>query len=145
MSRNPNFESNDLPEYENRIQMLTSKNFPSTLTKLATLSIGSISINISEVRITDNDFKERIQDSVKSLPKEKIENYLRSDKGYSFNDGILYYEGLIVVLENNLRKEIMDMRHSTPETGHFGVDKTVELVMRDFVWKGLRSDVEKFV
>ena len=145
LSRNPEFESKHLPDYENRIKLLTSKNFPTHLAKLTTSSIKQYSLKINEINISSDDLKNKIKKSIEEIGEMKIANYLKSDKGYELVDGILYYEGLVVILSPELKLEIMGMRHSTPVTGHFGTDKTIELIMRDFVWKGIKSDVSKFV
>ena len=35
--------------------------------------------------------------------------------------------------------------HNDPLTGHFGIDKTRELIGRKYYWPSLRKDVENYV
>jgi len=44
-----------------------------------------------------------------------------------------------------LRTDIIRLAHSSPHAGHPGIDKTYDLVHRDYVWDSLRQDVISFV
>jgi transposase InsO family protein len=46
---------------------------------------------------------------------------------------------------NNARLKIMRARHDSPLGGHQGVSKTMDLVLRNYVWKGLSTDIELYV
>ena len=81
LSRNPEFESKHLPDYENRIKLLTSKNFPTHLAKLTTSSIKQYSLKINEINISSDDLKNKIKKSIEEIGEMKIANYLKSDKG----------------------------------------------------------------
>ena len=144
LSRNPAYDCKDLPEFENRIKLLTSKNFPKELLKLSELSLKEFTLDCSLTTISDKYLESRLRDATSSLGKEELDKLIRSGP-YVVENGILMYEGLICILNNDLKKEIMTMRHSTPMSGHFGYDKTLELILRDFVWTGMKSDVKKFV
>ena len=43
------------------------------------------------------------------------------------------------------KQQIMESRHDQKTAGHKGVAKTMELITRDFIWKGLRRDVEEYI
>ena len=43
------------------------------------------------------------------------------------------------------RQQIIESRHDQKTAGHKGVAKTIELITRDFTWKGLRKDVEEYI
>ena len=43
------------------------------------------------------------------------------------------------------KMEIIRTRHDAMTAGHPGIDKTMELITRDFTWKGLRDDVTEYV
>jgi hypothetical protein len=43
------------------------------------------------------------------------------------------------------RLEVIRTRHDDKIAGHPGIVKTIELITRDYVWKGLRKDVEGYV
>lgn len=46
---------------------------------------------------------------------------------------------------NNSRLKILQARHDSPIAGHPGILKTIELISRDYIWIGLRNDVETYV
>ena len=49
-----------------------------------------------------------------------------------------------VVVPKVYRAEILSMAHDLPLGGHLGVNKTVEKILKQFFWPGLRSDVAKY-
>ncbi|KAI5617705.1 hypothetical protein C0J50_22774 [Silurus asotus] len=49
-----------------------------------------------------------------------------------------------VVVPKVYRKDILTMAHSLPLGGHLGVNKTVNKIMKQFFWPGLRKDVANF-
>ncbi len=52
----------------------------------------------------------------------------------------------IVVPEDvSLRTELIQLTHDTPYAGHPGIDKTLELLKRNYYWYGMKSDVIKYV
>ena len=46
-----------------------------------------------------------------------------------------------VVVPKSYREEILSMAHSLPLGGHLGVNKTVDKILKQFFWPGLRKDV----
>ena len=40
---------------------------------------------------------------------------------------------------------ILKSRHDSPAAGHFGIRKTLDLIKRDFKWKGMKMDVIEYV
>ena len=44
-----------------------------------------------------------------------------------------------------LKAKIIRMFHDTPESGHFGILKTTEIVLRDFYWPQMKPSVRKYV
>lgn len=62
------------------------------------------------------------------------------------SNDILRREGAIVVPEDMaLRAEIMSMCHDDPHAGHFGRDRTIDLVKRKYYWHSMRKDVADYV
>ena len=43
------------------------------------------------------------------------------------------------------RLKILQQRHDHPLSGHLGVEKTTELISRDFVWDGMHKDIADYV
>jgi len=60
--------------------------------------------------------------------------------------GFLAFEGRIFVPNyNDSRLKVLRARHDSPLAGHPGISKTIELVSRDYIWFGLKKDVEAYV
>ena len=64
--------------------------------------------------------------------------------GWEDIDGVLHHQGLPFVPEA-IRTEIISRHHDDPLAGHFGIDKTKDLVGRKYYWPGLRRDIEAYV
>jgi len=47
--------------------------------------------------------------------------------------------------QGNVRTRVLQQKHDHPTAGHFGYNKTLELLRRDYVWPSIRSDCKKFV
>jgi hypothetical protein len=68
------------------------------------------------------------------------------DPQYTLLDGLLYYQGLIMVPDDpDIKRDILYQCHDAPMAGHYGVHKTFELVSRTYHWQGLRKYVKRYV
>lgn len=68
-----------------------------------------------------------------------------TDPRFQFRDGLLYYEGLLYVPEGPCRLRVLQSRHDFPAAGHFGFNKTMELISRDFWWPQMWKSVKEYV
>ena len=76
-------------------------------------------------------------------------------KSSEAQDGEKYHrwEGLVVdsegrvIIPNDpeIRTLLISEAHDSPLVGHFGVDKTLELVQRHWHWRGIQNDVRDYV
>ena len=57
---------------------------------------------------------------------------------------MLHYQGL-PYLPEIIRTEIISRHHDDPLAGHFGIEKTRELVARKYYWPTLRADIDAYV
>ena len=57
---------------------------------------------------------------------------------------MLQYQGLPYIPEI-IRSEVISRHYDDPLTGHFGIDKTRELVGQKYYWPSLKKDVENYV
>lgn len=48
------------------------------------------------------------------------------------------------LIEDQKNQILMD-RHDSKVVGHLGINKTIELITRDFKWPSLRKDVEQYI
>lgn len=61
-------------------------------------------------------------------------------------DGIYRCQGAVVVPDHReLRNRILKELHDSPYAGHRGVERTLELVSREFWWPGITADVKRYV
>ncbi len=57
---------------------------------------------------------------------------------------MLHYQGLLYVTKA-IYSELISRHHDNPLAGHFGIEKTCELIARKYYWPMLRRDVEAYV
>ena len=57
---------------------------------------------------------------------------------------MLHHQGLPFVPEA-IRMELISRHHDDPLAGHFGIEKTRELLARKYYWPTLKHDVEAYV
>jgi len=61
-------------------------------------------------------------------------------------DGLLYYKNRLYIPENEaLQTEIAQGWHDSLVAGHFGQEKTIEIVTRDFYWKKVADWIRDYV
>jgi hypothetical protein len=78
-----------------------------------------------------------------------------SDPGYlahtTFHEGVWWFRGLldsyqvVVPQRADLRDCIIAAHHDSPSFGHPGAKRTLELLQRNFRWRGMEADVKRFV
>ncbi len=94
--------------------------------------------------IKTDDILKDIFNTVKnrSQPSEKIKGFDLSK--FKIKNDILLFNNLIYV-PNKIRYEVLSAHHDFASAGHLGIQKTSELLSRNFYWPGWRKDVENFV
>src|SRR5580658_1374696 len=84
----------------------------------------------------------------KGTATAEMERYAR-EKGKRFEErmGVWYDEEgrMWVPADPKTRRGLVREYHDEPHVGHPGRDKTLELLRRDYVWDGMRKDVEEYV
>jgi hypothetical protein len=67
-------------------------------------------------------------------------------EGFSEDEGLLLKEGLVYVPNDNVLKlRILRDCHDTKTAGHLGQEKTLDQVIRDYFWPGMRKFVNNYV
>lgn len=64
---------------------------------------------------------------------------------FQFKDGLLYFKDLLYVPAGFSRLQVIQARHDLPSAGHFGFNKTMELISRDFWWPQMWKLVKEFI
>ena len=96
-----------------------------------TASIGGMRLRLAELQESDDEAR-------KLRATEELQ------EGWTDIDGVLHHQGLPFVPEI-IRTELISRHHDDPLAGHFGIDKTRELIGRKYYWPSLRKDVEVYV
>ena len=64
----------------------------------------------------------------------------------TYKDGMLFRKGKVwITSDPSLRKLIMESEYDSRMAGHMGMDKTMELVDRNFYWPEMAKDIEDYV
>ena len=90
----------------------------------------------------NDDIFHRIRDTTKegTLIADMTKNNL-----WSLEDGFLYNDKRQILIPLPLRRDILSLHHDEPIAGHQGIEKTLELIQRQFWWPKMRQDVQQFV
>ena len=86
----------------------------------------------------------RLPELQKSDNKAQKIKAKRLKSNYEEIDGVLHHQGLLFV-PKAIWTELISWHHDNPLAGHFGIDKTRELVGRKYYWPSLRKDVKSYV
>ena len=90
---------------------------------------------IKESQAVDPELKRRGEDS--SLEK---------NSKWSLRDNVWRFQGRIYIPEEmTIRQEFLKLYYDDPLAGHFGRDRTEELLKRKFYWKNMTLDVRDYV
>ena len=68
-------------------------------------------------------------------------------QGYTLDQrGLLCFKGRAVVpIQKSLIQELLYLYHDDQLAGHWGIDKTTELLQRKFYWPSLATDVREYI
>ena len=70
----------------------------------------------------------------------KVEDWSVDDRGLLRRRGRIY-----VPPEASVRQELLKMHHDHPLAGHFGAERTSELLSRSYWWREVKQDVAEYV
>jgi len=86
--------------------------------------------------------KARLDDKYKELCKQVVKEE-NIDRNFTITDDLLCWKNRIYVPEG-LRQRIIQSEHDSKVAGHFGRDRTMELISRNFYWTNMERDVRKY-
>ncbi|SJL12749.1 uncharacterized protein ARMOST_16180 [Armillaria ostoyae] len=98
--------------------------------------------------LTIDETHKRIKSAMCTHQKwdQGIAHSLNHEKGIEEKDGLLYYDKRIYVPRDSAtRGEVISCCHDHITAGHLGIEKTKELVLRDYWWPKLKRDVEAYI
>ena len=79
--------------------------------------------------------------------EKEVVQALKKEDGLTWEeDGVVYMEGRIYVLNNKkIKEEILKENHDLVDVGYLGQHRMLELLKRMYWWPGLKEDVKKYV
>jgi len=97
--------------------------------------------SVKEVAMEDENWMRR-KEELETLTKEEKELL----KQGSISEGLLYYKDRLFIPDNDdLQTLIAKSCHHSKIAGHFGQEKTLEIITRDFYWKRITDWVNDYV
>uniref|UniRef100_A0A803SPZ4 Gypsy retrotransposon integrase-like protein 1 n=1 Tax=Anolis carolinensis TaxID=28377 RepID=A0A803SPZ4_ANOCA len=143
LSRKPEYAAGrkDIPE----TQLLQPENF-------ATLTVGNTKSTSAEpasssTKSTSTDSLStqeiRTSQQTDAWAQEQIQRGLQFP--FSLKNGLLCYRNHVYVPPGAGREKALSLCHDSKPAGHFGLFKTMHLILRDFWWPKIRKDVENYV
>ena len=76
-----------------------------------------------------------------------VQKQIKKSKGvdFEFKNGLLFFEGLFYVPPGLVKLKVLQICHDLLIAGHFGVNKTIKLVFRDYWWPQLWKFVKEYI
>ena len=99
----------------------------------ALMDVEHLHTDILTNLLTDPIAKAHLLDS--SNPR-----WTTDETGYLRLDGCIY-----VPKADDLRLRILKYKHDHPLSGHFGQNRTLELIRREYTWPGIRTYVKDYI
>lgn len=93
-------------------------------------SIGDMRLQLQELQ-QNNDFAQKARAD-------------RLKEGWEESDGVLYHQCLPYILKI-IRTELINKCHNDPLAGHFGIERTQELITQKYFWLSFQADVKAYI
>ena len=87
------------------------------------------------------------KDPIVKSKKQGLAKYPKNAGPWSVDDrdALLYHKSLYVPEDSALKQELLVKYHDDPLAGHFGYEKTVELIRRWYNWPGLTTEIRDYI
>lgn len=64
---------------------------------------------------------------------------------WKMQDGLLLFRERLYVPPGLLRREVIQLNHDDPLTGHFGFARTLAFIQRKYYWPGIKKDIKSYM
>ena len=109
------------------------------------LFINLVDLELRE-RIRTNSARDTVVTDSLTLLQKRQPPVIGKKEDWTEDDGITLFRNKVYVpLNEDLRRDIVSRYHDPPVMGHPGIQKTYELVQREYWWPGLRQFVVGYV
>ncbi|GLJ08685.1 hypothetical protein SUGI_0093660 [Cryptomeria japonica] len=89
---------------------------------------------------TDDDFVEAYK-----FCQDFENNFHGAYVDFTLQDGLLFRGGQLCVPKGSMRENLIREKHNGCLSGHFGLNKTLELVQRFYYWPKMQKDIRRYV
>jgi len=108
---------------------------------------GTIQISAKTMEQLLPEARERIKENAMLDEKyrdlcKQISSGKNVDKNFTISNDLLFWNNRVYVPEG-LRQRVMQSEHDSKVAGHFGRERTLELLSRNFYWTNMERDVRK--
>ena len=95
--------------------------------------------------IEESDILKKIKRN--TMREKEVVQALKKEDGLTWEeDGVVYMEGRVYVLNNRkIKEEILKENHDLADVGHPGQHRMLELIKRTYWWPGLKEDIKKYI
>jgi len=147
------------PEFTSNGGGTTSATSQSMLDKEQWLEVGAMEVDLDndyetiQVSAMDMDqllpeAKERLKEKARLDEKyrelcKQVTTKGNIDKNFTITDDLLCWKNRIYAPEG-IRQRIIQSEHDSKVAGHFGRERTLELISRNFHWTNMERDVRKY-
>jgi len=84
--------------------------------------------------------------SREAMLKDLITRGKELPTNWQYKDSFPYFKNRLFIPANDaLKTKIAQGCHDSKVAGHFGMEKTIEIILRDFYWKGLTEWINDYV
>jgi hypothetical protein len=128
------------PEYWTNIGSLSLENKDDEEIVLAGFSIMELTTTMKENWIKEVECDQEYQGILEQVKKRKqnVNERIQLDK-----DGMLTWKGRLYV-PKGFRNKVLEKQHDSRIAGHFGRERTMELITRNFYWPNLEDEVREY-
>ncbi|PNY17867.1 hypothetical protein L195_g014621, partial [Trifolium pratense] len=115
---------------------------------LSRVNEGEVCQFVSSVHWQDEDM---LKSEVHEDPQlkqiiEALQQDAQAKPGYEYKNGVLLYEGrLVISAHSSMVQTLLSEFHTTPQGGHSGFYKTYRRIAANLYWIGMKNTVQEFV
>jgi len=146
------------PAFTSKEGGTTSATNQSMLDKEQWLEVGAMQLDLEEyedIQVSSMEIELLLPEAKESIKeKARLDDRYRElckqvtkggniDKRFTITDDLLCWKNRIYVPEG-LRQRVIRSEHDSKVAGHFGRDRTMELLSRNFYWGNMERDVRKY-
>lgn len=103
-------------------------------------------VKLNEISFSQSDWWSTLQSEVLKDSYYSKMAHASPGEGFKIQDGVWFKKDKVCLSPNSslIPSLLIDM-HFTPVGGHFGYERTLSQLKRDFIWPGMRKSMKEFI